>query len=223
MPRRTPLPHRDGHASGRPIVAELGRPETADETAARKAEASRLHRSNQTMLNLLAALIVSLGVVLVAVLVVVRPDPAPPEPVDFATVAAQAQPTVDATLVVPRLPDDWSANSARLETDAGVTSWYIGLITPGDQFIGLRQGLSANETWLAGQLGFARATGAVTIDGVNWQLYDNRDVRDDPGNLAYAMTAQHDQSTLVLFGTAADSDFETLAASVSAQLMKGEQ
>lgn len=203
---------------GRPIVAELGRPETPEETAARKAETSRRHRSNQTSLNLVAALIVCLLVVLLTVLVVVRPDPAPREAVDFGAVAENAQPSVAEPLISPRLPEGWSANAAELETTAGVTSWYIGLITPSTEFIGLRQGLDANETWLAGQIGFSQPNGAVTVDGITWQLYDNRDAAEDPGNLAYVMTAEHGASTVVLFGTAPDTEFETLAASVSAEL-----
>src|SRR5690554_7120105 len=202
----------------RPIVAELGRPETPEETAARKAETSRRYRSNQTALNLVAALVICLLVVLLTVLVVVRPDPAPREPIDFAAIADDAQPGVDEPLITPQLPDTWSANSARLETKAGVTSWYIGLITPDTEFIALRQGIDANETWLAGQLGFSQPEGAVTIAGTDWTLYDNRDARDDPGNLAYVMTTEHGDSTVILFGTATDGEFETLAESVSAEL-----
>jgi len=207
---------KDSH----PVVAELGRPETAEETAARKAESSRRHRANQTTLNLVAALVVCLGVVLLIVLVVVRPDPEPREPIDYAAIAQQAQPGVDEPLIRPTLPDSWSANSAKVQTTAGVTSWYIGLITPSTQFIGVRQGIDANPTWLANQLEFSQASGAIAIDGVTWQLYDNRD-RDDTGNLAYVMTAEHGDSTVVLFGTAPDSEFETLAASVSAELKAG--
>jgi hypothetical protein len=208
-------------APGHPIVAELGRPETPEETAARKAESSRRHRSNQTVLNLAAALVVCMLVVLLIVLVVVRPDPEPREPVDFAAVAEKAQPGVDEALISPDLPDGWTANSAKLETTGGVTSWYIGLITPSTEFIGLRQGIEANETWLAGEIGFSQPDGAVTIDGITWQLYDNRDKQDDPGNLAYVMTAEHEASTVVLFGTAPDAEFETLAASVADDLMEG--
>jgi len=203
----------------RPIVAELGRPETPDETAARKAETSRLHRANQTTLNLVAALVVCLGVVLLIVLVVVRPDPEPREPIDYTAIAQQAQPGIGEPLIRPALPDGWSANSAKIQTTSGVTSWYIGLITPSTQFIGVRQGIDANPTWLANQLEFSQVSGAIAIDGVTWQLYDNRD-RDDTGNLAYVMTAEHGDSTIVLFGTAPDSEFETLATSVSAELTK---
>lgn len=206
------------------IVAELGRPETPQETATRKAETSRLHRSNQTALNLVAALVVSLGVVLLIVLVVVRPDPAPRASVDYQATAAEAQTSVDAPLASPSLPADWSANSAKLETSSDdVTSWYIGFVTPTDQFVAVRQGLDANSTWLAAQLGFSKASGTATIDGVTWQLYDNRASRDDQGNLAYVMTTELAGSTFVLFGTAPDSEFETLAASLAAQLSESRQ
>ncbi len=209
--------------SGPPIVAELGRPETPAETAARKAESSRRHRTNQTTLNLVAALVVSLGVVLLMVFVVVRPDPAPREPLDYAAIAADAQPTIDEPLISPSLPEGWSANAAEMQTQGGVTSWYIGLITPEVQFIGMRQGIDANQTWLANQLKFSLPEAEVTVGGVDWMVYDNRDARDDPGNLAYVMTAERGQSTVVLFGTAADEEFETLAASVSAELTEGDQ
>lgn len=211
---------KKGSAPERPIVAELGRPETPEETASRKAEASRLHRSNQTAVNLVGALIACLVVVLLIVLVVVRPAPEPREPIDYAAIAADAQATLDTPLIAPELADTWEANSAKLETTSGVTSWYVGLITPSTQFIGMRQGIDANETWLANQLEFSQSVGSVSIDGIAWQLYDNRN-SDDPGNLAYVMTAEHGDSTMVLFGTAPDNEFETLAASVSAQLKIG--
>ena len=50
-------------ARGPRIVAELGRPETPDETAARKAESSRVYRASQNTRNLVAALLVTLAVV----------------------------------------------------------------------------------------------------------------------------------------------------------------
>ena len=41
------------------VVAELGRPETPDETAARKAASSAAYRSSKTVRNLVVALLVS--------------------------------------------------------------------------------------------------------------------------------------------------------------------
>jgi hypothetical protein len=214
---------RQGTAStgARPprIVAELGRPETPEETAARKAENSRNHRANQTALNLVIALVASLVVVLVIVLVVVRPDPPAREPVDYTGAAAQAQPGVDDALASPALPPGWSANAARLEQGADdVTSWYVGFITPHDQFIAMRQGVDANATWLSAQLENGRPTGTTVIDGVAWQVYDQRDSSDAPGNLAYALSTAVGDSTIVLFGTADDAEFEALATSITADI-----
>ena len=60
--------------NGRPIVAELGRAETPQETADRKAISSAKRRSNQTVINLVIAVVASLGIVVFLLVVVVRPD-----------------------------------------------------------------------------------------------------------------------------------------------------
>lgn len=200
----------------RPIVAELGRPETPDETAARKAETSRKHRANQTLLNLVVALLGSLAVVLFLVLVVVRPAPAPTEGIDYATVASQAQSETAEPLLSPVLPPGWSANDARFQTTQQVPTWYIGFLTPGVQYIGLDQGIGANATWQAALLENAAPTDTVTIEGVEWTVYDQRD-SDDPGNYAYSLATTRGDSTVLLHGTGSDDEFALLATAIAAQ------
>lgn len=192
------------------VVAELGRPETPDETAERRAVASRARRQNQTLLNLIFALVASLAVVAVIILVVVRPDAAPREPVDFRTIATESD--ASAPLAVPDLSPDWKSNSAIYDAEAsdGVANWYVGFITPQQQFIGMRQGIDANPTWLSNQLAGVASTGSMTVDGVTWDVYDRRDTKD-PGNLAYAMSTVGTRSTWVIYGTAPESEFTELA------------
>ncbi len=200
------------------VVAELGRPETPEETAARKAESSRRHRSNQTLINLVLALLASLGVVLFLVLVVVRPSQPDRNPVDYRSVASQAQPQVKNTLAAPDLPGTWTANAAGLDTGSdNVVAWSIGFITPGEQFIGLTQGIDANATWVSNQLEKARATGARTVGGLDWTVYDQRN-RQDTGNFAYSMTTTVGTSSIVLHGTATTTEFTVLAEAVGRQL-----
>jgi len=197
-----------------PIVAELGRPETPEETAARKSETSRKHRANQTFLNLVMALIASLAIVLVTVLVVVRPDlPAAP-PVDYQSIAAATDSPVP--LVAPVLPEGWSANSAVYNGSPpdGVATWYIGFITPQQQFIGVRQGIDANPTWLSNQLMSRTATGSTTVAGVSWQVFDYR-TTNDVGNFAHALSTTNESSSFVVFGTAADEEFDTLVSALA--------
>jgi hypothetical protein len=206
-------------ANGRPIVAELGRAETAEETWQRKDDARRARRQHQTAFNLVLALIASLGIVVFLVAVVARPSGTIDRSVDYQQVASQAK-NEDAALAAPSLPKGWSANRADLQdkTADGVDVWTVGFITPDDQYIGLHQGIDANATWTANQLEQHAATGTRTIDGTKWTVVDRRSEGRDAGNLAYAMSATLGGSTVVLAGTADDASFRTLATRVAAQL-----
>ena len=200
------------------IVAELGRPETPEETAARKAENSRKHRANQTLRNLIYSLIATLVVVLVLVAVVVRPNPEARGTVDYHQVAADAQVDSAVDLADPELADAWSANDASLTTSAdGISTWYVGFITPESQFISLKQGIAANETWVSQQLEQLAPTSVTEVGGLTWDVYDDRD-GDDPGNLAYSLVTTVDGTSYVLSGTADDAEFTELATQIAEEL-----
>lgn len=213
-----------GSSSGQqaPIVAELGRPETPEETAERKAASSRRYRESKTSINLVVALVASLAIVLITVMIVVRPAPPPADPVDYAAIATQVQADIGDVVANPELGSDWTANAARVSTGAdGVTRWYVGFVTPESGFAAVTQGIDANPTWLATTLEGGFATGTTTISGHTWDIYDRRD-GDDIGNFAYAMATVIGTSTVVLHGTASDEEFAELAAAVSASMTPGE-
>lgn len=200
------------------VVAELGRPETPEETMARKAKSARDHRAKQNMRNLAGSLGATLLVVLIIVLIVPRTDSPIDRLVDVPQVAAQAQPTVDAPLAVPELADDWRSNAAELRTASAdqVTAWYAGYLTPGDEYIGMWQGLDANPTWVAELLKGTLASSTTTIEGVEWTVYDNRSSAADIGNARYALVTEAGTSTFVVVGTAAPEEFVTFAAGLTA-------
>jgi hypothetical protein len=211
--------NQNDSATSQRIVAELGSAETPEETAQRKADAAQKRRSRQTATNLLLSLAACLALVFAVILVAVRPTaPSLPE-VDYISVARQAQSGIAAPLAAPQLTGDWSANAAQLnpESPDGVVAWYIGFLTPGDQFIGMRQGVGAGESWIANQLPGTRSTGTVVVAGVPWKVYDRRDARD-PGNFAYAMSTMSGSSAYVLFGTAKTAEFHALATALAKQL-----
>ena len=203
--------------SGR-IVAELGRPETAEETAARKAENSRAHRANQTTRNLVLAILASLAIVLFLALVVVRPTANLVKSVNYRTVAAQAQKDVSEPLAAPGLPAGWHSNDAELKTDSGKTvTWYVGLITPGQQFIAIEQGIHTSDTWYGSLLGKARPTGHYTSDGVTWTVYNQRSA-SGTGNFPYSLAGTIGSSHFVLHGSASTAEFYVLADAVASTL-----
>lgn len=203
--------------SGRPIVAELGRPETDDERAARIAESRRKRRANQSTTNLVLSIAASLLIVLFLVIVTVREDPSP-ERVDYRATAEQAAASLGSAVVAPELPEGWYANRAELRGDAELQEWYLGLITADERFIGVLQGFGADPTWLDDALRRPPGGGeSIEIGGAAWTLYDRRGA-DGVGNRQYALVTTTPESTVVLYGTASDDEFAELARAIAADL-----
>lgn len=198
------------------VVAELGRPETPDETAARVAESRRKRRANQSTKNLVLSLAASLAIVLFLVLVVVRPDPTPPE-IDYAAAAAEAEASLGTTVVAPAVPVTWVANRAELAGSGGVTEWRVGFVTADNTFIAVLQGFDANPTWLRNALRDPGEGDTVRIADRQWQRYDRRGV-SGVGLREFALVTETTDSTIVLYGTASDDDFMLVATAVAAAL-----
>ena len=201
------------------IVAELGRPETPEETFARKQENSRLYRSRKTINNLVYSLLVTVGLVAAVYFLVPRADGEPNWQVDYVAQSEIASQSLGEPLLVPAMPEQWRANAAELRNanNGQVTSWYIGFITPKDKFIAFNEAFDANETWISNELKDYPATGTKNIDGQEWTVYDNRSYKD-AGNVQYALVTTSGRSTVVLFGTADDAEFDQLATSITADL-----
>ena len=203
------------------VVAEIGRPETSQETAARKAENSANHRNRQTINNLVYSLIATVALVVVILIVVPRGNPTATKPaVDYTSIAQQAQGSEPDDLLVPTLPSTWKSNNAELRTKTPdkVDSWYIGLITPKQQFVGVTQGFRGNDSWVADQVDKSRIKGTRAIDGVTWDVYDNRASGSNNGNVEYALVTTSGDSTIIVFGTADDTEFRTVASSLAGQI-----
>ncbi|WP_159571727.1 DUF4245 domain-containing protein [Curtobacterium sp. 18060] len=205
-------------ANGRPIVAELGRPETAEETWARKDAARTARRQHQTAFNLVIALIASLGIVLFLVAVVVRPNTTVDRSVDYQQIAADAH-VGDITLAAPDLPSGFTSNRADFsdKTSDDVDVWTVGFVTPDKQYLSLQQGVDANGSWVSNQLDQRPSTGTRVIDGTKWTVYDRRAEGSDAGNHAYSLVSTFGANTIVLSGTADDSSYRTVATAVTKQ------
>lgn len=192
--------------------------ETPDEKASRVAEARRKRRANQTTKNLVASVVASLAIVLFLVLVAVQVQPTP-APIDHIVSGAEAEASLGTLVVSPVVPPSWSANRAELAGSNGVDEWNIGFITDNNTFLGLLQGFTNEQSWLRDALRDPGDGEAVSIAGVNWQLYDRRGV-DGVGLREIALVTSTIDSTVVLYGTASDEDLELLATAVAAELSR---
>jgi hypothetical protein len=201
--------------SGR-VVAELGRPETPQETAERKARDRALRRSRQTWRNLVASVIACLGVVLVLVLLVPRGDGVQQPAIDVRQAVDQYGDTAGQPLVAPAVPADWRANAAELRGRGDGASWYVGYVIGGSAYAGVTEGLPGTSDLLETALDGADPTGTTTIGGLPWRVYDRRSSGEDVGNVAYGLATKKGDVVLAVYGTATAAQLRSLAAAVAA-------
>jgi hypothetical protein len=202
-------------AAGPRVVAELGRPETPDETVARKAESSRVYRSSQTTRNLVAALLATLAIVLVIVVAVPRGS-VPASSIDVAAVAKDAASTYGRTVIVPDAPSSWRVNSAAVSGDA-VPTWTVVYSTGESGYLRIAQGFDADPAWDARLLSGASADGSVTVDGIAWTRY----AIPDParaGNVSYAIGTDAGKDRVLIYGMTDAAHAATAAKAVAAQI-----
>lgn len=201
------------------IVAELGRPETPDETAARKAESSRIYRGSQNTRNLVAALLATLAVVVVIMFGVPRGTPPAREPIDVAATAAQVAEAEDRTVIAPETPVDWLVNRASIEGGDSVRAWTV-VYAPEDaerSFVRFSQGFDADQGWTTRVLSGSAPEDTVTIDGVVWDRYELDSSRS--GNLSAALATTAGPDTILIYGAASAATLEKAADAVSDQVI----
>lgn len=202
-----------------PIVAELGRPETPEETAARKAASSKAYRSSQTVRSLVAALIVTLAIVTVIVLAVPRGEPATTREIDVVGIAADVESSMDRPVIVPDLADLWRVNTAELTSGATVV-WDVTLAPSAEDergFIKLAQAFDADSSWAPQRLNGTAPTDTTSIGGLEWDVYDLGDAGAKQ-NLTYAIGTQAGDDYLLLYGSRSADSTAELADSLVPQI-----
>ena len=202
-----------------PIVAELGRPETPDETAARKAASSKAYRGSQTFRNLIAALLVTVAVVAVIIFAVPRGEPLAAEKIDVAGIAAGVESTMDSPAIVPELDGFWRVNAAELQSGATVV-WEVTLAPAADDergFIKVAQAFDADSSWAPQRLNGNAPTDEVRIGGLDWDVYKLGDAGAN-ANVSYAIGTQAGDDYVLLYGSRSASSTADLAESLVPQI-----
>lgn len=206
------------------VVAELGRPETPAETAARKAENSRLYRERKTVNNLVLSLIVCLGLVFVIVLIVPQDSGGYADrSVDAQQLAAEAAPSAGRDLAAPDVDASWKAKQAALTGDSSVTRWQINYTTADEAYAAVVQAFTGDgspvaETWIAEQLEGKAATGTEELGGLTWTVYDHTGDDPDASNVLFGMQTEWQGDTILVYGTDTPGTIRVLATQVAQSL-----
>ncbi len=203
--------------SAQRVVAELGRPETPDETAARKAESSRVYRSSQTFRNLIAAIIVTVVVVFIVIFGVPRGELPERESVDPTPIAAQASESLGRTILVPAVPSDWRVNAAEVSSDGGSSSWSIAYVPDDEGFIRFAQAFDTDEVWARSALAGSAPSDTLVIDGIEWDVFEPADP-SRAANISYALGTQAGPDYVLLYGAATPEQTAELAQIVASDV-----
>jgi Protein of unknown function (DUF4245) len=125
------------------------------------------------VLSLLAVLVLVVGLVLL----VPRPNAIVPPAIDVASAAQGARADVAFVPAVPaHLPDGWSSTSARVQRESGqVLTWRVGYTTPSGGYAGYQQAVRPPSNWFKSQSADGAVTGAVTIAGRSWTVWERED------------------------------------------------
>lgn len=180
--------------------------------------AAAQRRAKQTVRNLIFSMVATLGLVILLVLGVPRDDSNRITQVDYQQIASEAETSLGFGVIAPEVPEGWWANAARLETDLGVDSWYVGFVTEDNQFIAFLHGFEVNPSWTALTLQGNWLEDEVVIAGRRWEIWPALSPTDPPGTKDYAMIHSFGDSAVVIYGTAAVEDFETLAGLISLEI-----
>ena len=180
--------------------------------------AAAQRRAKQTVRNLIFSMVATLGLVVLLVLGVPRDDSNRIAAVDYMQIAAEAEASLGFEVLTPQVPDSWWSNAARLESDLGVQSWYIGFVTEDNQFIGLSQGFEVNPSWTALTLQGNWLEDETVVAGRTWEIWPTLTPSNPPGTKEYAMLHSFGDSAVVIYGTASEEDFNILAELLSLEI-----
>ena len=210
-------------SSGPRVVAELGRPETPGETAARKAASSAAYRGSLTFRNLIAAMLVTVAIVLVIVFLVPRGTLPERPAVDPIPLAAEASDVFGREVLAPVIPDSWQTddawrvNAASVGGTGNAQAWTIVYVPDETTFLRLSQGFDVDEGWARSTLNGASPASTIEIDGITWDVFDIRNP-SSAGNISYAIGTQAGPDYVLLYGSSSAKTTAQLAGELSDQI-----
>ncbi len=182
--------------------------------AERSAEHRRKSLSTRPK-DMLISMTVIVGIVLVLLLIVPRPNKIPTRDIDVASAAQGAQSTLGFTPVNPDVPAGWTARAAGLElkTTDDTNTWQVTYTTPSGTYVGIQQAKKPSKAWESRQVTDGQESGTESIGGIEWI---NRS-RTDRGTTSLVNRGT-DGITTVVTGTADQTQMDQFATAVAADL-----
>jgi hypothetical protein len=159
--------------------------------------------------DMLISMAVIVGIVLVLLLLVPRPNQVPVRSLDVGSAAEAAQPQVGFAPANPKLPYGWTATAADVQKDTDeLETWHLTYSTPSGHYAGVQQAKNATAAWESRQVTDGRPQGTITIGTHSWTVRS----RLDRGVISYVLRGP--VVTTVVTGTATQTEMEQFAQAV---------
>ncbi|WP_309136025.1 DUF4245 domain-containing protein [Brevibacterium oceani] len=175
-------------------------------------EEMRFLRKNSNWVNMVIAILACLAVAVGILFIAPQPEVDSERVVDYQGIAEQSEGNADFDLIVPQIPQGWSANEATLDrlNDSEFLSWYMSFIGTDDQWVSIEQS-KASANWAKNKTDDAVAAEKVTVGGADFQIYRTDEAKE------YWVTHKGDVY-VVMTATAAPDTINSFADQVAAQL-----
>ncbi|MGB3687491.1 MAG: DUF4245 family protein [Ornithinimicrobium sp.] len=166
----------------------------------------------------------SMAAVLVVVFAVWAVTPNPPDsqrrPAEIASTASFAAAEADWQVWSPEdLDPAWVGSFVGYAQFEGISTWRLGMITPGEQFVQLRQAVDPSLVWQDVSLAGLTEKSTVTFDGPagaqEWSVWTGVDDNDVP-QVGLVLEPLGDQrATTIINGTADTEEMATFVAALT--------
>lgn len=179
-------------------------------------------RARQSIKNLIWALLATIGAVLIVIAIVPRDDSSRLQSVDAAEVAQAARDSSGLNVLeLAGFPEGWYASRANWSetSEKGEAEFFIGLVGPDNQYLGVTQVLGFSDAWLAEQTKDLEKTDEY-FSGENfwWVLEPAGTVGVEDKDKVWALFI--DQDVVLVSGVAESDTVAIFLGQIDSQLTK---
>jgi hypothetical protein len=153
---------------------------------------------------------VIVGIVVVLLLLVPRPNQIPERSLDVPAAASGARSELGFAPADPSLPNGWTATVADVQHDTDdLPTWHLTYTTPSGHYAGVQQAKNATAAWESRQVTDGREQGTETIGSHSWIIRS----RTDRG--VTSLVLRGPVITTVVTGTATSAEIDEFAGAVA--------
>jgi hypothetical protein len=176
-----------------------------------ESEVRRRRSLNTTSRDMVLSMAVIVGLILVFLLLVPRPNKIPERTLDVPAAARNATAELGFSPADPSLPEGWTARTADVQrgTD-NLPTWHLTYTSPSGFYVGVQQTANATADWEDRQVTDGAERGNTWVAGKTWVVRS----RTDRGITSWVL--REPPLTTVVTGTAPERELSLFATAVVA-------